>query len=158
MTNHRAQEGSAFAPGVKWPAPTGESGLSGTAGAVIAQDNGVKQPSAREQLQQIDTLQSIDQQLARITNDLELTADQQRQVRSPLEEHHDMIQALLDKSPTASRQDLSSKIHGISDETHSQIHAPLTDHQKGLEKAIQQRAHNGKENRRPAPDPFLSAT
>jgi hypothetical protein len=53
-------------------------------------------------------------------------------------------------NPTASRQELDPQIHAISDETHRKIHAPLTDHQKKLEKAMQQREHNGGENRRSA--------
>jgi hypothetical protein len=68
-----------------------------------------------------------------------------------LEEHHDKIQALLDKNPTASRQALGPKIHDISDETHRKIHALLTDHQKELEKAMQQHEQDGEENRRSAP-------
>ncbi|MGC1360460.1 MAG: hypothetical protein WA419_05140 [Silvibacterium sp.] len=122
--------------------------MIGTAGPAVAQDNGVQQPSARRQLQQIHTPQSIDQELARLTKDLELTAEQQQQVRLLLEEHHDSIQALLDKNPTASRQELGPQIHAISDETHRKIHALLTDHQRELEKAMQQREHNGQENRR----------
>jgi predicted HTH transcriptional regulator len=51
-------------------------------------------------------------------------------VRPLLEEHHDKIQALLDKNPKASRQELGPQIHTISDETHRKIHALLTDHQK----------------------------
>jgi len=94
---------------------------------------------------------SIDQEFARLTKDLELTPKQQQQVRPLLEEHHDKIQALLDKNPKASRQKLSPQIHAISDETHSKIHALLTDLQKELEKAMQQREHNGEENRRSAP-------
>ena len=116
------------------------------------QDAGAQQPpSAREQLQHIHTPQSIDQELARLTKDLELTREQQRQVRPLLVEHHDKIQALLDKNPTASRQELGPQIHAISDETHRKIHALLTDHQKELEKAMQQREHNGEENRRSPP-------
>src|SRR6266851_564145 len=42
---------------------------------------------------------SIDQEFARLTKDLELTPKQQQQVRPLLEEHHDKIQALLDKNP-----------------------------------------------------------
>jgi hypothetical protein len=121
------------------------------AGLVVAQDNGGQQPSARQQLQQIHTPQSIDQELARLTKDLELTPEQQKQVRPLLNEHHDKIQALLDKNPTASRQQLGPQIHAISNETHRQIHALLTDHQKELEKAMQQREHNGEEKRRSAP-------
>src|ERR1700730_2117734 len=121
------------------------------AGAAAAQDNGAEQPSARQQLQHIHTPQSIDQELAHLTKDLELTSEQQQQVRPLLEEHHDKIQALLDKNPTASRQQLGPQIHAISDETHGKIHALLTDHQKELEKAMQQREHNGGEKRRYAP-------
>jgi hypothetical protein len=128
----------------------------------VAQDNGAERPSARQQLQNIHTPQSIDEELARLTKDLELTSEQQRQVKPLLQQHHDKIQALLDKNPNASRQELGPQIHAISDETHRQIHALLTDHQKDLEMAMQQREHNGEENRHPAPpaaappDPSLS--
>jgi protein CpxP len=136
--------------------------MLGTAGTALAQDGGGQQPSAQQQLSQIHTPQSIDQELSRLTKDLELTPDQQQKVLPLLQQHHDKIQALLDKSPNASRQDLGPQIHAISDETHHQIHALLTDHQKELEKAMQQRERNGEENRRPVqhpaspPDPSLS--
>ena len=123
----------------------------GISGPVAAQDNRAQQPSARQQLQHIHTPQSIDQKLAQLTKDMELTREQQKQVRSLLEEHHDRIQALLDKNPKASRQELGPQIHAISDETHRKIHLLLTDHQKELEKAMQQREQNGEENRRSAP-------
>jgi hypothetical protein len=131
-----------------------------------AQENGAQQPSARQQLQHIHTPRSIDEELARLTKDLELTPEQQKQVRSLLDEHHDKIQVLLEKNPKASRQELGPQIHAISQETHHEIHALLTDHQKELEKAMQQREHRGDEKRRPtspatappaeAPDPSLS--
>jgi periplasmic protein CpxP/Spy len=128
----------------------------GIAGSALAQDNGVQQSSARQQLQHIHTPQSIDQELARLTKDLELTPKQQQQVRPLLDEHHDKIQALLDKNPNASRQELGSQIHAISDDTHREVHALLTDHQRELEKAMQQREHNGQGNRRSAPPPVAS--
>jgi periplasmic protein CpxP/Spy len=137
--------------------------LVGTTVAV-AQDNGAQHPSARQQLQHIHAPQSIDQELDRLTKDLQLTPEQQQQVRSLLQEHHDKIQALLDKNPNASRQELGPQIHAISDETHREIHALLTDHQKELEKAMQEREHNGQENRNRTPpsaplsDPNLSVT
>src|SRR5437879_347607 len=124
--------------------------MLGMAGSTAAQDNGAQQPSAREQLQRIHTPQSIDQKLAELTKDLELTPKQQKQVRPLLQEHHDKIQALLDKNPKALRQQLGPQIHAISDDTHQEIHALLTDHQKELEKAMQQREHHGEENRRSA--------
>jgi periplasmic protein CpxP/Spy len=122
----------------------------GMAGAGRAQENGVQQPSARQQLEHIHSSQSIGQELSRLTKDLELTTEQQQQVRPLLQEHHDKIQALLDKNPNASRQELGPQIHAISDETHREIHALLTDRQKELEKAMQQRENDGEENRRPA--------
>jgi hypothetical protein len=92
-----------------------------------------------------------------------LTPEQQKQVRPLLEEHHDKIQALLDKNPSASRQKLGPQIHAISDETHRKIHALLTDHQKELEKAMQHRGHNREENddaenRQSAPPASLDAS
>jgi periplasmic protein CpxP/Spy len=125
--------------------------MLGIAGAAVAQDNGAEQSSAREQLQHIHTAQSLDQELAHLTKDLELTSQQQQQVRPLLQEHHDKIQVLLDKNATATRQELGPQIHAISDETHGKIHALLTDHQKELEKAMVQREHNGGENRRSIP-------
>src|SRR5258708_37268236 len=98
--------------------------------------------SATQQLQHIHRPKSIDQELSHLTKDLELTPEQQQQVRPLLEEHHDRIQALLDKNPKASRQELAPQIHAISDETHHKIHALLTDHQKELEKAMRQPGHN----------------
>ena len=126
--------------------------MLGMAGPAVAQDNGAQQPSARQQLQHIHTPQSIDQELARLTKDLELTPKQQQQVRPLLEEHHDRIQALLDKNPTASRQELGPQIHAISDETHREIHALLTDHQKTLEAAMRYRERNGGAGRGSAGD------
>ena len=41
--------------------------MLGIAGPAVAQDNGVQQPSARQQLQRIHTPQSIDQEFARPT-------------------------------------------------------------------------------------------
>jgi len=130
--------------------------MLGINGVAVAQDNGAEQPSARQQLQHIHTRQSIDQELAHLTKDLELTSQQRQQVRPLLQEHHDKIQVLLDKYPTASRQELGPQIHAISDETHDKIHALLTDHQKELEKAMVQREHNGGENRRSTPPAVAS--
>ena len=65
------------------------------------------------------------------------TPDQRKQIRPLLEEHHDRIQALFDKNPKLSRQDLGPRIHAISDETHHQIEALLTNPQKQLAKAMQ---------------------
>jgi periplasmic protein CpxP/Spy len=115
--------------------------MFGTMIPAVAQDSGGQQHSAQQQLQHIHTPQSIDQELARLTKELELTPEQQQQVRPLLVEHHDRIQAVFDKNPTASRQELAPQIHSISDDTHRQIHALLTDHQKELEKAMRHDHH-----------------
>jgi periplasmic protein CpxP/Spy len=125
--------------------------MLGIASPAAAQDTGGQQPSAREQLLKIHSPQSIDQELAHLTKDLELTPEQQRQVLVLLHEHHDKIQALLDKNPTATRQELFPKIHAISDETHRQVHALLTDRQKKLEQAMVHHGGGGAGNRRFAP-------
>lgn len=117
--------------------------LLGMAALAVAQDHGAQQPSAREQLQNIHAPRSIDQELARLTKDLELTPEQQQKVWPLLREHHDKIQALLDRNPKASRQQLAPRIHAISDQTHGEIHALLTDHQKELEKAMVQSEQRG---------------
>jgi hypothetical protein len=111
--------------------------LVGIVCPAVAQQNVAQQAPAHEQLHQIHTPRSIDHELAHLTTDLELTAKQQQQVRPLLEQHHDRIQALFDKNPTASREELGPQIHAISDETHHEIHALLTDHQRELEKAMQ---------------------
>jgi hypothetical protein len=117
--------------------------------AAQGQEKDGQQPSAREQ--EPAHAQSIDEKLTSLTKDLEVTPERQKQVRSLLQEHHDKIQALFDKNPKASRQELAPQIHPISDETHHKIHALLTDHQKELEKAMLQRGHHGEENRQSAP-------
>jgi hypothetical protein len=123
----------------------------GMTGVAVAQENAQQPQSARKDLQRIHGPRSIDQELDHLTNDLELTANQRKQIRPLLEEHHNRIQALLDKNPTLSRQALAPQIHAISDDTHHEIEALLTDHQKQLAKAMQKRMHDGEESRRPVP-------
>ena len=91
--------------------------MLGTAGVALAQsnpaqgnpaqDNAAQQPSAQQQLQHIHSPQSIDQELARLTKDLELTPEQQKQVRPLLDEHHD---AETDPRPF---HDAAAKFHAV---------------------------------------------
>jgi hypothetical protein len=48
---------------------------------------------------------------------------------------------------TPMRSPNGPQIHAISYETHRKVHSLLTDHEKELEKAMQQREHDGRENR-----------
>jgi Spy/CpxP family protein refolding chaperone len=118
-------------------------------GIAISQEN-AQQPQGQAR-PGIQGPRSIDQELDHLTKDLELTPAQRKQIRPLLDEHHDRIQALLDKNPGLSRQDLGPQIHSISDETHHEIEGLLTEHQKQLAKAMQERMRNGEESRRPAP-------
>ena len=123
----------------------------GITGIAMAQENAPQRQAPNQAGQGIHGPGSIDQELDRLTKDLELTPNQRKQIRPLLEEHHDRIQALLDNNPKLSREDLGPQIHAISDETHHQIEALLTEHQKQLAKAMQKRMHDGEESRRPAP-------
>jgi periplasmic protein CpxP/Spy len=121
-----------------------------TTAALLLPTVGQAQPPARQELQAVHARRSVDQELDHLTKDLQLTPEQRKQIRALLEEHHNKIQAVFDKNPTASRKALSGQIHAISDETHRQVHGLLNDHQKQLERAMQQRERNGEENRWPA--------
>ena len=92
---------------------------------------------------------SIEQELDHLTKDLELTSQQRTQVRPLLELHYYRIQALLDKNPNRSRQDLSEQIHAISEQTHHEIEALLNDHQNRLARAMQDRMHAGASSKEP---------
>jgi Spy/CpxP family protein refolding chaperone len=123
----------------------------GMTGIAMAQENAPQPQGPNQARPGMHGPRSIDQELDHLTKDLELTSNQRKQVRPLLEKHHDRIQALLDKNPGVSRKDLGPQIHAISDDTHHEIHALLTEHQKQLEKAMQERMHAGEESRRPAP-------
>jgi Spy/CpxP family protein refolding chaperone len=123
----------------------------GMTGIAIAQENAPQSQGPNQARPGIHGPRSIDQELDHLTKDLELTPNQRKQIRPLLDEHHDKIQALFDNNPKLSRQDLGSQIHAISDETHHRIEALLTEHQKQLAKAMQERMRNGEESRRPAP-------
>jgi Spy/CpxP family protein refolding chaperone len=131
----------------------GLAGMSalGMTGIAIAQGNAPQSQDPNQARAGIHGPRSIDQELDHLTKDLELTANQRKQVRPLLDEHHDKIQALFDNNPKLSRRDLGPQIHAISDETHHQIEALLTEHQKQLAKAMQERMRNGEESRRPVP-------
>lgn len=124
----------------------------GLVGIAKAQGNAAE-PPAGQLLPSIHTSQSIDQELDHLTKDLELTLDQQKQIRPLLEQHHDQIQALLDSNPTLTRRQLGPQIHAISDQMHHQIDALLTPRQRELVKAMEKRMKDGEENRRPVPPP-----
>ena len=119
-------------------------------GIAMAQEKAPQPQGPNQSRPGIHGPRSIDQELDHLTKDLELTPNQRTQIRPLLEEHHDRIQALFDKNPKVSRQDLGPQIHAISDATHHQIETLLTEHQKQLAKAMQERMRDGEESRWPA--------
>ena len=125
----------------------------GMAGIAMAQENTQQVQVPTQARPVIHGPRSIDQELDHLTKDLELTPNQRKQIQPLLQEHHDRIQALFDKNPGVSRKDVGPQIHAISDETHHQISGLLTEHQKQLERAMQERMHAGEESRRPPPPP-----
>ena len=116
----------------------------GMTGIAMAQENSSHPQRPNRTSQGTHGPRSIDQELDHLTKDLELTPKQRKQIRPLLEEHHDRIQALFDKNPKLSREDLGPQIHAISDETHHEIEALLNEHQKQLAKAMQERMRHGK--------------
>ncbi|MEA3121861.1 MAG: hypothetical protein QOH33_1419, partial [Paraburkholderia sp.] len=56
-----------------------------------------------------------------------------------LQQHHDRIQALIDSEPNASDELIQARIHSISDDTHREINALLTDRQLVLVQEMQAR-------------------
>lgn len=97
-------------------------------------------PTAEDELLSIHGPHSIDQQMARLSEDLQLTPDQQKEILPLLKVHHDKIQTLFDKNPTMTREELRPQIHEIGYETHRQINALLTPYQLQL---LQQMPHRG---------------
>lgn len=123
----------------------------GMTALVMAQEHAPQQQGPNQERPPIHGSRSIDQELDHLTKGLELTPNQLKQIIPLLEEHHDKIQALFENNPKLSREALGPQIHAISDQTHHQIGAMLSEHQKQLEKAMQERMHNEEESRGPAP-------
>ena len=92
---------------------------------------------------------SIDQQVQRLTKDLDLTPEQQVKVRQLAKEHNDRIQQILDTTPdTLTYQDFQRQVHAISQNFHDSVNAILTPHQLALMKAMVGRLDSGTEQRR----------
>lgn len=91
----------------------------------------------------------IEQQVSRLTRDLELTPAQQDKVRQLAQVHNDRIQQILDSAPpTLTRADFTTQVHAISQQFHDSVNAILAPHQVELMKAMVRRLDSGQENRR----------
>ena len=85
---------------------------------------------------------TIAQEMNHLTNELELTPTEQKKIMPLLLEHRQRIQALFDQHPSPPREALRPQIHAISNDTHHEIEALLTDHQRQLAEAMQARMHS----------------
>jgi len=91
---------------------------------------------------------SIEQQVHRLTMDLDLTPEQQEKVRRLSREHNDKIQKILDTAPpTLTYEAFTAQVHAISREYHDAVNAILTPPQLGLVKTMVGRLDSGKEDR-----------
>jgi Spy/CpxP family protein refolding chaperone len=80
---------------------------------------------------------SVDQALANLTRNLDLTADQAAKIRPILQAHHDRILAILTSAPASMTHDeFMTQVHAISAETHDRVNALLTPEQLERVKAL----------------------
>lgn len=91
---------------------------------------------------------SIEQQVRRLTKDLDLTPEQQEKVRQLSKEHNDRIQKILDTAPpTLTHEAFTTQVHAISQKFHDAVNAILTPRELELMKAMVGRLDSGKEDR-----------
>jgi Spy/CpxP family protein refolding chaperone len=80
---------------------------------------------------------SVDEALANLTRNLDLTADQAAKIRPILQGHHDRILAILRSAPASlTRDEFTAQVHALSADTHNQINALLTPKQRDQVKAL----------------------
>ena len=91
---------------------------------------------------------SVEEQVRRLTKDLDLTPQQQEKVRQLSWVHHDRIQKILDTAPaTLTYPDFQTQVHAISQQFHDSVNAILTPHQLELMKGMVGRLDSGMEAR-----------
>ena len=93
-----------------------------------------------------------DAQLQHLTRALDLSADQQNQIKPILEDRQQKVQALF-QDQSLSREDRHSKVQAIRSDSTAKIEAVLNDQQKQkfeamqqrMEERMQERQHGGSE-------------
>jgi periplasmic protein CpxP/Spy len=83
-----------------------------------------------------------DRELQHLTRELNLSSDQQTQIKPLLVDQQQKMEALRQDQSVAP-EDRHAKAKSISDDTHSKIEALLNDDQKQKFEAMQQRMHRG---------------
>jgi hypothetical protein len=80
---------------------------------------------------------SVDQAVANLTKNLDLTPGQVARIKPILEAHHDRIRNLLEAAPaTLTHEEFMTQVHQISAETHGQVNALLTGRQRAVVKQL----------------------
>jgi Spy/CpxP family protein refolding chaperone len=95
-------------------------------------------------------------ELARLTQALSLTPDQQTQVKALLQQRHENMKALRANGTHPTREHMM----GVRKDTDAKISALLTNEQKAKFAAVQQQLehdHSGNDHRTPPPPPPPSA-
>lgn len=108
-------------------------------GAALAQDASTPQDApAGQEMHHGHGPMTTEQQLAHMTKALNLTADQQTQIKPLLDaRRQQMMQMHEDKSLT--REDRMTKFKALDDDTHAKISAVLNDQQKTKFEKMQER-------------------
>jgi hypothetical protein len=115
----------------------------------IGRTGGPQGAGWRQQLARLhDPQRAIDDELSRLTRDLQLTPEQVAKVKPILHEHQDRIQAVLEQNPSITREAFQAQVHAISQATHHQINSLLTARQLQLMQDMVARLGDRQENRR----------
>ena len=93
-----------------------------------------------------------DAQLRHLTKALDLTADQQAQIKPVLESTHQQMEA-LHQDQSLSRDDRFAKMKAIHEDSRTKIEAVLNDTQKQKFAAMQERAHGPRGGGEQGPPP-----
>ena len=110
-------------------------------GATFAQqdDSGAAQPQNMHRMRQPMT---VDEQLQHMTQALNLTSDQQAQIKPLLEQRREQMMA-FHQDQSLSRDDRMAKMQTLDNDSHSKIAGVLNDQQKAkFEQMAQRREHN----------------
>ena len=118
-------------------------------GAAIAQDNAAPAPQQGQGYGHRGM--NPEAQLQHLTKALDLTADQQAQIK-PILENGDAQMKQLWEDQSLSQQDRHTKMQAIHQDTHSKIEAVLTDTQKQkFEEMLAKREQHMRSGAAPAP-------
>lgn len=120
----------------------------GVSSAALAQDNPPPPPDQNQAGPPAEGMRGRgmhmdpNRQLERLTRELNLTTDQQAQIKPLLVEHRQKVQALF-QDQSLSQEDRRTQMRTIGEGTHNSIRAILTDEQKQKFDAMQGRMRHG---------------